>query len=99
MTKNGVPMAEPLLVLTLVLEIVGGLVLILGWNTRWVATALAIFVAIITPIFHGFWNFPPEQYVNQLNHFLKNGAVLGGLLYIAAFGAGAMSVDGRGRRR
>lgn len=99
MTKNGVPMAEPLLILALFLEIVGGLVLILGWNTRWVAAALAVFVVVITPIFHGFWNFPADQYVGQLNLFLKNLAVIGGLLYIASFGAGGMSIDGRGRRR
>lgn len=99
MSKNGVPMAEPLLVLALFLEIVGGLALIVGWNVRWVATALAIFVIVVTPIFHGFWNFPPEQYVLQLNMFLKNLAVIGGLFYIAAFGAGGMSIDGRGRRR
>jgi putative oxidoreductase len=100
MANNGVPMAEPLLIATIIVEIGGGLALILGWKTRSIATVLAIFVAIITPIFHGFWKFPDAQWVGQLNHFLKNLAVIGGLLYMAALGAGGMSLDGerRGRR-
>ncbi len=98
MAKNGVPMPEPLLVLTLTLEIGGGLLLILGWKTRWIASALAIFVLIITPIFHAFWTFEGAQYAAQLNNLLKNVAVIGGLIYFIVFGPGAMSVDERNGR-
>jgi putative oxidoreductase len=94
MTKNGVPEAEYLLIAALVIEIGGGLLLILGWKTRYIATALLIFVAIITPLFHAFWAVDASQYAAQLNNFLKNLAVIGGLLYVAVFGAGAHSVDG-----
>ena len=93
MAKNGVPMAEVLVYGAVLLEILGGLALILGWKTRAVAWVLAIFVIVITPIFHGFWTFPPEQFVGQLNHFLKNLAVIGGLFYIASLGAGSISLD------
>lgn len=95
MMKNGVPMAEFLLVLTLVLEIGGGLLLALGWKTRWISLVLAIFVAVITPIFHGFWAFDGAQFAAQLNNFLKNIAIVGGLLYFAVFGAGRLSLDSR----
>ena len=95
MVKNGVPMAEFLLVLTLVLEIGGGLMLVLGWKTRWISLVLAIFVAVITPIFHGFWAFDGAQFTPQLNNFLKNIAIVGGLLYFAVFGAGRLSLDSR----
>lgn len=95
MAKNGVPMADVLVYGAVALEILGGLALILGWKTKPVAWILGIFVLVITPIFHAFWTFPPEQYVGQLNHFLKNLAIVGGLAYIAAFGAGAMSADKR----
>ncbi len=93
MAKNGVPMAEVLVYGAVLLEILGGLALILGWKTRAVAWVLAIFVIVITPIFHGFWTFPPEQFVGKLNHFLKNLAVIGGLFYIASLGAGSISLD------
>ena len=94
MAKNGVPMAELMLYAALILEFVGGALLILGWKTRWTAIILAIFVAVITPIFHGFWAFEPAQMTDQLNHFLKNISIVGGLLYIFAFGAGSKSIDG-----
>jgi putative oxidoreductase len=98
MTKAGLPMADQLLVLAVILEIGGGLLLILGWKTRWVAIALLIFVAIVTPIFHAFWTFEPPQLANQLNHMLKNLAIIGGLLYVVVHGAGAFSVDARSTR-
>jgi putative oxidoreductase len=93
MTKGGVPMADVLVYGTIALEILGGLALIIGWKTKPVAWILGLFIVIITPIFHGFWSVPPEQYSGQLNHFLKNIAIIGGLAYVATFGAGSMSAD------
>ena len=93
MAKFGVPMAEVLVYATIALEILGGLALIIGWKTKPVAWVLALFIVVITPIFHGFWSYPPEQYVGQLNNFLKNLAIIGGLVYAAVFGAGSMSAD------
>lgn len=95
MAKNGVPMADVLVYGAILVEVLGGLALILGWKTRPVAWILAIFVLVITPIFHAFWTFPPEQYAGQLNHFFKNLAIIGGLLYVASFGPGSMSADKR----
>lgn len=98
MQKNGVPFAEFLAYCTIVLEIGGGLALLLGWKLRSVAAALAIFVLVITPIFHAFWTFEPAQYANQLNHFMKNLALAGGLIYMLVGGAGAYSIDGKNTR-
>jgi len=98
MTKFGVPFTEPLAVAAIALEILGGLVLLIGWKTRSVAVLLAIFVAIVTPIFHAFWTVDAAGFANQLNHFLKNLCVIGGLLYVVAGGAGKFSVDGADRR-
>jgi putative oxidoreductase len=98
MTKNGVPFTEPLAVAAIVLEIGGGLILLLGWKTREIAIILAIFVAVITPIFHAFWTFEAALFPNQLNHFLKNLCVIGGLLYAAVSGPGKYSIDGAGKR-
>lgn len=97
MTKNGVPIAEVLLPIWLAMEIGGGILLIIGWKVKWVALMYAISMIVITPIFHGFWSFDAAQFGNQLNHFMKNLAMFGGLLYMWVLGAGAYSVDERGK--
>lgn len=71
-------------------ELGGGLMLVLGVKTRWVAAALAAFSIVTGLAFH---NALGDQ--NQLIHLLKNFAMAGGLLQVAAFGAGAFSVDAR----
>jgi len=98
MQKGGVPFAELLVYLVILLEVGGGLALLLGWKARGIAAALAVFVIIATPIFHAFWAVDPTQYVTQLNMFLKNLAIVGGLLYVIAGGAGAYSIDGKNTR-
>ncbi len=72
-----------------------GIPLIAGWKTRSVSWILVAYVVIATAMAHRFWEFDAAQYANQLNHFLKNLALIGGLLYVITFGPGTMSVDGR----
>ncbi|MFZ5556147.1 MAG: DoxX family protein [Pseudomonadota bacterium] len=95
MASKGLPMVEVLLVATIVVELGGGLMLVLGWRARLAALLLFLFTAIVTPIFHGFWAFPPEQYQAQFNNFMKNIAIMGGMLYVMAYGPGPLSVGGR----
>jgi len=71
-------------------ELGGGLLLIAGYRARTVAAALALFTLATAISFHS--NFADQ---NQMIHFLKNVMLAGGLLQIAAFGAGALSVDNR----
>jgi putative oxidoreductase len=73
-------------------ELGGGLLLIAGFRTRLVAAALVLFSLATAVSFHS--NFADQ---NQMIHFLKNVMIAGGLLQIAAFGAGALSIDNRGR--
>ena len=96
-TKLGMPMPEVMVWVSIVIEIGTALLLIVGWQTRRAAWLVILFVAIATLMAHRFWQFDAAQYANQMNHFLKNVAIIGGLLYIAAFGPGALSVDGRAR--
>jgi putative oxidoreductase len=94
--KLGFPMPEVMVWLAILIEIGGALLLILGWQTRRIAWLLILFVLIATLMAHRFWEFADAaQYAAQMNNFLKNVAVIGGLLFIAAFGAGALSLDGR----
>ena len=93
-TKLGFPAADVLVWVAIAIELGGGALLVLGWQTRRVAWLLIAFTAIATFMAHRFWQFDAAQYANQLNHFLKNAAIVGGLLYVVVFGAGSVSLDG-----
>ena len=89
----GLPLATALAVLTGVFEVVAGLALVVGFKARWAALALGLFTLLASVLFHKFWAVPEaQQYVQQLM-FMKNLAVAGGMFMVAAFGAGAMSID------
>ncbi len=95
--SKGVPMPEVCAAIAIAAELGLGLLLLLGWQARWAALGLAIFTAVITPIFHNYWAMPAAQQMMQKHAFNKNFAVVGGLLVVAAFGAGRFSLDGRRR--
>jgi len=97
LAKLGFPAPEIMVWVAIVIEIGGAVLLITGWNARRAAWLLILFVAIATAMAHRFWEFDAAQYNNQLNHFLKNAAIIGGLLYVAMLGAGAVSLDSRRR--
>jgi putative oxidoreductase len=89
----GLPMPGLALAIAILVELGGGLALVAGFRTRIVATALALFSFATALAFHS--NFADQ---NQMIHFLKNVMMAGGLLQIAAFGAGALSIDNRMKR-
>ncbi|MDH4062505.1 MAG: DoxX family protein [Aquincola sp.] len=91
----GLPAAQVLAAGAGVLEVVAGVLLIVGWQARWAALALAIFTVVATVLFHNFWAMPKEQQFMQQLMFMKNLAVTGGLLFVFAFGAGTLSLDTR----
>ena len=86
----GLPVPPLAYLMAVVLELGGGLLLIAGYRVRQVALALAVFCVVAGVAFHS--NFADK---NQMIHFLKNVVMAGGLLQIAAFGAGAISLDSR----
>lgn len=93
--SKGLPLPEVAAALAIAAELGLGLLLLVGWQTRWAALGLAIFVAVITPIFHNFWAMPEAQQMMQKQAFGKNFAIVGGLLAFAAFGPGRFSIEGR----
>jgi putative oxidoreductase len=92
---RGLPAAYPLAVLGTVVESLAALALVAGFKTRWAALALIAFTVIATLIAHRYWAVPPEQLTNQFNHFMKNLAIVGGLLAFVAAGPGRWSLDAR----
>jgi putative oxidoreductase len=95
--SKGVPMAEVAGAIAIFAELVLGLALLVGFKARWAALGLAIFTAVITPIFHNYWSVDAAMMAAQKMNFFKNYAICGGLLAFAAFGPGAFSIDGRRR--
>jgi putative oxidoreductase len=92
-TKLGLPMADILVWLVILIEVGGALLLIVGWQTRLVAWIMAAFVVLATLAAHRYWEFEAAQYVAQLTNFMKNLAITGALLMVAACGPGRLSVD------
>jgi putative oxidoreductase len=90
MEAKGMPIAALFLVFAIILEIGGGLSVLLGYKTKWGALALILFLIPTTLIFH---NQLSDQV--QLGMFIKNFAILGGLFMVVSFGAGPLSLDNR----
>lgn len=86
MEAMGVP--GMLLPLVIILEIVGGLALIIGFRTKWAALALAGFTVLAAVLFHA--DFSDQM---QMILFMKNWAITGGLLLVYVYGAGELSLD------
>jgi putative oxidoreductase len=93
MAKLGFPAPEVMTIIAIAIEIGGAVLLIAGWKTRWVAWGLVIFVVVATFAAHRFWEFDTAQMGNQRTQFLKNFAIIGALLMLAAFGPGRASAD------
>ena len=92
MQAVGLPAAGLLIWGVLVVELVAGAMLLTGWNARWAAVFLAVFTVVATYLFHAYWNAPADQALNQQIHFMKNVAIIGGLLSIAAHGPGRLAL-------
>ncbi len=91
----GVPFVSITLPLTILLEVAGGLAILVGYRARHVALLLAGFLVVVTFLFHSFWAASGAAAQEQFIQFMKNLAILGGLLRVLADGAGPFSFDAR----
>jgi putative oxidoreductase len=99
MASHGIPAANMLVWAVIALEIVGGLMLLTGLFTRCVAIAFAIYLVVLAVMFHAYWGLPADQMRVQRAFFMGHLAMVGGMLYVVAFGAGGWSIDALMRRR
>ncbi|EDQ34972.1 putative membrane protein [Hoeflea phototrophica DFL-43] len=90
MSSLGIPLASVTVWLVIALELLGGLAILAGFFTRYVAWALAAFCIASGFLAH----FQPEDQM-QMIMFMKNLAITGGFLALAVSGPGAWSVDAR----
>jgi putative oxidoreductase len=94
-TSVGLPLPTVAAATALVVEIVGSLALLAGFGTRIAALVLAVFTLVASFFFHAYWGVPADQAMVQQLLFFKNIGVVGGLLALAAHGAGGWSLDAR----
>ncbi|HXX45861.1 MAG TPA: DoxX family protein [Candidatus Acidoferrales bacterium] len=87
------PMPAAALGVALVIELVGGLAILLGLFTRFTSWILFLYLIPTTLLFHNFWAFQGMDRLDPMIHFEKNLAIMGGLLILATYGAGAYSID------
>ncbi len=89
-SSAGLPLPELGYAIALAAEIGGGLLILVGYQTRLVAFGMALFTIATAVFFHN--NFADQM---QMTMFMKNFAIAGGFLVLAAHGAGALSIDNR----
>jgi putative oxidoreductase len=97
MGNLGLPATQWLLVLTIALELGGGILLVLGWQARALALAFFVFTFLTAVVVHPFWNVQAPGLGGQLNNFMKNLAIMGGMLYVVIHGPGPLSLGANQR--
>jgi putative oxidoreductase len=95
MESKGMPIVPLFLVGAIACELAGGLSLLFGFKTRYGALLLALFLIPVTLVMHNFWAAEGQAAENQMQHFLKNVTIIGGLIVLSATGAGRFSLDAR----
>ena len=89
---SGLPLPTLLHLITVVVQLGGGLSLSLGIEARLGALLLLLFLIPVTVMYHPFWKRSGAELVVEADHFLSNLAIIGGLLVIVALGSGPISL-------
>jgi putative oxidoreductase len=92
-SAKGLPLASVAIACAAVLELAGGLAILVGFQTRIAAWLLFLYLIPVTFYFHNFWAMQGTAQQDNMIHLLKNVAIMGGLVILAANGAGPYSVD------
>jgi putative oxidoreductase len=94
MAAHGVPLIPVLLVLTIIIQIGGGLSLLVGYRAQLMAFLLAGLTLVISLFMHDFWAMEEGlQRAHEMQNFIKNMAIMAGLLYVAGVQTGTANDD------
>jgi uncharacterized membrane protein YphA (DoxX/SURF4 family) len=89
----GLPMVPAAAALTIAVQLVAGLGVALGWQTRAMAMALALFTIAATLVGHRFWTMSGIEFQHQFTTALEHLAIVGGFVLLAALGPGRLSLN------
>ena len=92
-TERGLPLATVAIAGAASLEILGGLAILTGFQTRIVSWILFVYLIPTSVIFHNYWTMQGALRADMEAHFFKNMAIMGGLLFLAMWGPGSYSID------
>ena len=92
---GGMPKYQALGYLIAAVEIIGGLMIMVGLKARWAALVLVVFTASTIFFVHHFWDMSGDNFSSNMGEALKNLAIMGGLLLVVAIGAGPGAMDRR----
>ncbi len=97
MAEHGMVLIPFFLILTIIIQLGGGAAMVVGYQTRIVAFILAGLTLVISVVMHDFWTLPAGelQTAHEAQNFIKNMAIMAGLLMAAGLGGGAWSLDAR----
>lgn len=98
MANHGVPYSDILVWGAIILELGGGIMLTVGLFARWAALAFFFYTLVLALIFHHFWTLNGAAFAAERTAFFEHLSLMGGLLFVVAFGPGAYSLDGRAAR-
>jgi len=101
MADHGMILIPFFLILTIIIQIGGGLIMVAGYQTKITAFILAGLTLVISVVMHDFWTMPAGelQTGHETQNFVKNMAIMAGLLAVAGLGGGRWSLDARLARR
>ena len=99
MANHGIPLSNILIFGAIAMELGAGLLLMVGLFARCAALALFFYTLTLALLFHAYWAAPAAQARLQASFFFGHLSIMGGMLVVAAFGAGALSLDALIRRR
>ena len=88
-----IPVVPLALAVIVIVELAGAVCIIAGYQARIAAGMQFLYLIPVTLMMHNYWAFQGVQQQDQMAHFMKNLGLMGGLLFIAAYGAGGISVD------
>ena len=93
MASQGLMMPEALLVVAIAIEVGCGLLILVGWQARWAAMLIFIYLIPVTLFFHPYWTFEGQAGMYHFHSFFRNVTIMGGMMYVMVHGSGALSLD------
>ena len=86
--SKGLPFSKIPLILAILIELIGGLAIVIGYKTKETASIVAVYLIVVTIFIHPIW-----QDMSFFSDFVKNLAIIGGFVLLAHYGAGSKSID------